>query len=270
LPSAQEVVPWKPADDPDFYRDEALYQYIDGAADLYLEYGFRGVLSQVYELRSELVVVDIFEMEDAEAAFGIYSVRRDHKLPSVGVGIDSTQYDYQLTFCKGPYFVVVSGFESDLRTRESLHQFAAAIASKIADLGGTPPSLGLLPSNGLITRSTGFVKGMIGFNTRFHLSETNLLELERKDVKAVFGEYQWDGLEAGLVLVRYPSPLDSSQKEQLVLKRLEEIFEQERLGLFRDQKGRFYGVFSNANRLVLVYQASSPFSVEQIMEQISR
>mgnify|MGYP001264817157 CR=1 FL=1 len=56
------------------YDHNSLWGYIDGGADLYLEYGFSKVTAQEVLIDSFHFKVDIYEMNSPEAAFGIFSV----------------------------------------------------------------------------------------------------------------------------------------------------------------------------------------------------
>jgi hypothetical protein len=56
------------------YDHNSLWGYIDGGADLYLEYGFNKVTAQEVLIDSFHFKVDIYEMNSPEAAFGIFSV----------------------------------------------------------------------------------------------------------------------------------------------------------------------------------------------------
>ncbi len=58
------------------YKGSSLWGYINGGADVYLEYGFIKVLVQDINKDEENYKIDIYFMEDSAAAFGIFSVSR--------------------------------------------------------------------------------------------------------------------------------------------------------------------------------------------------
>ena len=58
------------------YKGTSLWGYINGGADVYLEYGFLKVLVQDINRDEENYKIDIYFMEDSAAAFGIFSVSR--------------------------------------------------------------------------------------------------------------------------------------------------------------------------------------------------
>jgi hypothetical protein len=57
-----------------YFDGSALWGHINGGADLYLEYGFDKLLFQEVELNNNKLRVEYYRMNDAAAAFGIFSV----------------------------------------------------------------------------------------------------------------------------------------------------------------------------------------------------
>lgn len=57
-----------------YFDGNALWGHINGGADLYLEYGFDKLLFQEIELNNTKLRVEYYRMNDAAAAFGIFSV----------------------------------------------------------------------------------------------------------------------------------------------------------------------------------------------------
>ncbi|MFH1574022.1 MAG: DUF6599 family protein, partial [Acidobacteriota bacterium] len=75
LPGNNAVAGWSAADQPRFFGPGDLWEYINGAADGYLTYGFRQVVTAEYshsETQSQ-AVIDIYRMQDPRNAFGIYT-----------------------------------------------------------------------------------------------------------------------------------------------------------------------------------------------------
>ena len=67
------------AQDPEIRRErvftgEGLYGFMNGAADLFLEYGFKSLVNRDMVYKGEAFTVDIYEMPNPENAFGIYSM----------------------------------------------------------------------------------------------------------------------------------------------------------------------------------------------------
>lgn len=58
------------------FDGKSLYGYIDGGAELYREYGFVDLTVQEVRIDDHQILVELFRMRDALAAFGIFSVSR--------------------------------------------------------------------------------------------------------------------------------------------------------------------------------------------------
>ena len=72
-----------------------MYEYINGGAEIYHEYGFRQVLMQDFKSRSgKAVSLEIFEMEDAESAYGIYTFKTSLEDERLILGSDAQLSDY--------------------------------------------------------------------------------------------------------------------------------------------------------------------------------
>ena len=56
------------------YTGESLYGFMNGAADLYFEYGFKSLVDRDIIYKGEDFTVDIYEMPTREDAYGIYSI----------------------------------------------------------------------------------------------------------------------------------------------------------------------------------------------------
>jgi len=58
----------------DIYDAGALYGYMNGGSELYLEYGFQSLTVQELEIGGEVLTFQAFTMPDEELAYGIFSI----------------------------------------------------------------------------------------------------------------------------------------------------------------------------------------------------
>jgi hypothetical protein len=68
-----------PAQEPEVRRErvftgEGLYGFMNGAADQFLEYGFKTLVTRDITYKGEAFTVDLYEMPTREDAYGIYSM----------------------------------------------------------------------------------------------------------------------------------------------------------------------------------------------------
>lgn len=114
------------------YEGKGLYGYIDGGAELYLEYGFRKLVVQEIVLTNHRMTVEIYQMESPLSAFGIFSISR-YKCTSVDTLCEWSCSDrHQLQFAIGDfYFRVINGTSSEEGQSTSL-KIAGVLKSKVA------------------------------------------------------------------------------------------------------------------------------------------
>ena len=115
------------------FSGTALYGYINGGADLHLEYGF--IAAQVTEInfRGGNYKTAIYRMTDEEAAFGIYSVSKFRCTQRPAVSDFTCQTRYHLQICKGPYYVSIINGRGSREDEDASLEIGKIIAGKIRE-----------------------------------------------------------------------------------------------------------------------------------------
>jgi len=154
------VAGWKPAGPPDTFTGDELFIYINGGAELYREYGFEGVRVQDFDgPGGGRIALELFEMDNPAAAFGIYSFKRGDEGVAVSVGTGGFLEGYYLNFWQGNTQVTLTGQNDSAQTVRGLKIIAAAAAAGI-DGNGAPPSIvATLATAGLIETSIVYIAG---------------------------------------------------------------------------------------------------------------
>jgi hypothetical protein len=88
-----------------YYDGKSLWGYMNGGADLYLEYGFEGLLVQEITYKDIPVKCEIFKMKDPLSAFGIFSVQRHNCKTIAAFKTMHCFNNYQIQIVKGDYYV---------------------------------------------------------------------------------------------------------------------------------------------------------------------
>jgi hypothetical protein len=123
-----------------------LYELINGGAEVYHEYGFRRVLAQEYgDQEQRYIALEIYEMEDPTAAFGIYSLKTGPEGRSIPLGTEAILADHYLNIWKDRFLLTLSGADADEATREGLVEIGRAVTDKITGAGPRPELTHLLP-----------------------------------------------------------------------------------------------------------------------------
>ncbi len=163
LPADNQVPGWLRSSNPRTYRANNLWEYIDGAADGYLVYSFQQVVTADYKNGKTQVVIDIYEMNDALNAFGIYSVERMPNYHFVNVGVQGYLEGSALNFWKGKYYVKVVAFEVSERVKEALVALGKAVVKNISGKFSEPRFLRNFPAKNLLANSIKYIaKDVLG------------------------------------------------------------------------------------------------------------
>lgn len=154
---------WKRQGPPARYNKEGLYGYIDGGAEIVLQYGFREL--SVFAFRpaagadaSKEIVLEIYRMASGGAAFGLYSTKLEGgETGWPGIAADNWVGSGQASLAKGEFIVNILGPECSDR---ELGEFAAAVAKKVPGRRTERPAgLTRLPAEGLIPSSGRYLVG---------------------------------------------------------------------------------------------------------------
>jgi hypothetical protein len=113
----------------DTYTGQSLYGYIDGGADLYLEYGFVKLYVNEYTINNESLKAEIWVMTDGPSSYGIYAISHGSCLLWNNVSTFSCVSRYQVAASNGPLFISVTN-----RSGSSLAQgMCTGMVSKIIE-----------------------------------------------------------------------------------------------------------------------------------------
>lgn len=171
-----EIKGWTSTSEVTHYTPENLWEYINGAADQFLDYGFQFLRSHEFKSDTTMVTIDIYDMETALNAFGMYTSERPIEYTPIRIGVESIiSPPSQCLLLKGRYYVKVYAFEGEI-TENNSKSLLTSLANGLPGEDNFPQEIALLPVEGRISGSEGFVlEGYLG------LSELN---------KCVFASYK--------------------------------------------------------------------------------
>jgi hypothetical protein len=144
------------------FTGRSLFGYIDGGAELYLEYGFSSAWICETGFMGGKYKTEIYQMTGPEEAFGIFSVSKYKCRSMPPLSPFTCQTRYQLQICAGPYYIsIINGSVTNNDSIASL-RIGEAIVSKIkepaADLSSFLP--GVSPES--IKSNAVLAKGKLG------------------------------------------------------------------------------------------------------------
>jgi len=197
----REIQRWKAEGEDKSYDPKTIFDYINGAGEVYCSYNFRELLVRRFKKEGKPeIIVDFFDMGSARDAFGVFT--HDLEGEEAGIGQGSTYKGGLLSFWKGPFFVSLYAEEEIEETREILFNLGKTIASAIKEEGEKPDLLVLFPAENIDRKRIHYFHNHMILNYHFFVSDENILLLDQK-TEAVIGTGLEKGEEYFLLLVRY-------------------------------------------------------------------
>jgi hypothetical protein len=270
LPPGAELGTWKPEGDPQVFRGDELYVYIDGGADIYLEYGFAQALVQDYQDRSgQRATLEIFEMASAESAFGIFTFKTGPGGKEIDLGDECRLADYYLNLRKGSLVITITGLDPETATEEGLLFLARAVGAKIKIGAARPPLAGRLPEEGLRPQSLRFFKGPLGLSNSDRLAAGSVFGFER-GVKADYDPGY------SLILLEFPDEPTAARRFAESIRLFSQV---KKLVIAPNEGSRFEGSYEKGSSvsgelrgrfIVLITGASSAGQARKVIDRLAR
>jgi hypothetical protein len=208
-----EVAGWKQSGEVETFIPENLYEYINGAADLYLAYDF--VELKVMEYQDEKkasVTVDVYRHKTPLLAFGIYSQERLPRAEFLDIGVQGYYEKGFLNFLTGPYYIKISAVNTGPEDREVLVAFAKKVAENLEPKGSFPAILSYFPAEGKKGNTEMFVsKNFLGYPF-FDSGFTADYELQDKTFKLFVMERE-NREECKAMIEKYLQSIKSPRKD---------------------------------------------------------
>jgi len=185
--SLESILPkldsWDLSEDTETFMPEALFEYINGAAEIYLSYDFRKLIVAQYKIKGgeANTSVEIYDMGTGENVFGIYGAERFPDNHFIPIGIQGYLEDETLNFLVGSYYVKLLCFDGGERSSEYLMAFSRDIVSKVKDIGGFPSLVSVFPNKGLVANSEKYsLQNFLGYSflSRGYLASYQVGDLE--------------------------------------------------------------------------------------------
>ncbi len=202
MPADAAVAGWKKSEAARVFGGADLYGYIDGGAELFLEFGFDRLTLQKYRSGKDELAVEVYRMTDAVAATGVYLMKRGKPTADPSFAARHTVNRHQLMFVRERYFVTVNNLSGGDAARAALLTFGRAVASALpADR--VPADLSRVPAQGVVAGSERLVRGPFGLQSIFTLGEGDVLQLGGRVVGVSADVRDREG-ERTRLLVLYP------------------------------------------------------------------
>lgn len=260
----REINGWEAKEKDKLYDPETIFDYIDGAGEVYRSYNFLLLLARRFSKSGQPdIVADLFEMASSKDAFGVFT--HDLEGEEAGVGRGSTYKGGLLSFWKGRFFVSLYAEEETQDAKEALFKLGERVASSIEEKGEEPDIITLLPEEALVEKSVHYFHNHMILNYHFYVSDENILLLDQ-ETEAALGTYREDNEKSYLLVVYYPDASKASQAFQNFLK----IYmpDAKEMGLVQTEDGKWTAARLKKDILVVLFNGPSANYAKGLLEQV--
>jgi hypothetical protein len=208
LPADGEIPGWSLATQPEHYVADNLWDYINGQADFFIDYGFEQVDAAEYrnDQESSSVVLEVWQMGRPQEAFGIFAAERTTDDRPLGIGSGAYLGANVLGFWQSKLYVKLISFEEGPEIEQLLIGLAEEVSSRVPGQKDELETLLLFPEEGRVEASERFIP-------KNFLGQPYLTDAYRAD-------YTVDGEDVQLFIVEAGSP----EEAQFHFNRLEEFY----------------------------------------------
>lgn len=130
------------------YLPDNLWDFINGAADNYLAYGFTDLHVAEYKKGKAVIKLEIYKHSDNIMAFGIYSSERSPSFNFVNLGTQGYNADGAINFFKGNYYVKIKTYSKKAKVLKVEETLAARVAGMLEGETVMPAMLSRFPAEG--------------------------------------------------------------------------------------------------------------------------
>jgi len=200
LKSVTETSRWSPADKPTQYDEKNIETIAGKRAATLRRYGFVGTTTQNWKAPDANVRVILYEMADASAAYGLFTLERAAAQPgptSVPVGTEGFRAGNRVVFWQSKYLVILEGLPA------SAVEFARIIGERILGRSRKPPVSQHLPPENLIQGTDRYVVDEASVGRELGL-DPGALGFD-DSVEIATADYRVSEETAHLVLLMYPT-----------------------------------------------------------------
>ena len=130
------------------YGPDKLWDFINGAADTYLAYGFVNLHVIEYKKGKIVIKLEIYRLSDNIMAFGIYSTERSPSFRFMNLGAQGYIADGAINFFKGNYYVKIRTYSKIEKVLQSAESLALKVSNMLEGDSKMPAVLSQFPETG--------------------------------------------------------------------------------------------------------------------------
>ncbi len=262
----REVGGWNAESEGEIYDRETIFDYIDGAGEVYRSYNFSLLLSRQFHKEGEPdIIVDLFDMGSPSEAFGVLT--HDLEGEDVDIGQGGNYKGGLLSFWKDRYFVSIFAEKEKDETKQALFALGRSVASAIPREGAKPALLAFLPAGFTNSKSVHYFHNHIILNYHFFVSQDNILNLDQT-TEVALAKSGPRGEIGVLLLVRY---LDEKKASDAYKSFVKAYMPDARVpGLVRTEDNKWTAARARMKVVAVIFGAPSAEAAEGILTEVDK
>lgn len=130
------------------YTAETLWDFINGAANGYLELGFIDLHVAEYKKGKDIIKLEVYRHSDHTSAFGIYASERTTSYDFIKIGAQGYKTEGSVNFFKGNYYVKIRTFSDKSKIIDAVETLARRVETMLDGSDEMPELLSLFPDEG--------------------------------------------------------------------------------------------------------------------------
>ncbi len=190
------------AGDAESYNAATLYVYMDGGADVFLEYGVSGLAVRRYTSGATQLIVELYTMRDRAAAAALYSsTRRREGETEIQTGCRGDVEPAEARVARGDHYLVCRDENVMSRETSVVRDLCSRLVARLAGECGVGSFFDWLPSAGRVPGTEVALAGPLGLNQRAWLTPVGREGFER----GWLASYDLGGGRAEVLFAEYAS-----------------------------------------------------------------
>ncbi len=250
---------WMRAGEAAQYRGRAIFDYIDGAGEVFIAFNYKALSVQRYERAGRpAIVAEAYTMGTPQDAFGVFAWDRHD--PEARIGQGSEFGGGMLRLWKGRWFFSIYGEGEGKDQEEAVLEIGRKLAASVAEEGGPPRLMQALPDERRVADTARFVRSHVLLNQRCFISNENILGLA-PDTEAVFARYDLGKERTFVLLVAYPA----EGKAREAFAAFGKAYKLDGAGIGRTGDA-WTGARLEGRRIIIVMNAPEPDAAARLMD----
>jgi len=246
-----------------YESDYELYDYINGGAELYLNYGFKKLAKRIYKVGEDNdIKAEIFDLGAPKNAYGVFSYAKQEN--NIGIGQGAQYIGGSLIFWQDRYYVSVFAREETEETKQLVRQIGKMISDAIGKTGQLPAIFHAIPEESLVKESTFYFHHHAWQNKFQFVSNENIFNIT-DEVDALLNQYGEPESRYYLLMIDYPDKKAAQNAYKKATKALNKKLRQE--PFIQDEDGLYLGCKVIDNLLLYVSDAPAEEKVKYLLKK---